>query len=130
MNNYELADVNPEMYRRLSAKMKRSYDEIKKEEWLRYFRNNGIMTKTQVHMMQARIKSRIANDESSWFQKLIGLAYYQFILPKAKDLLTPKELLKVLSKLDILLPVMPNDFWRSVLLALDKAATYAYESLD
>jgi len=99
------------------------------EEWARYFRNNGISTQAQIDIMQAKIKSRIGQ-ESTWFQKLIGQLWYRFILPKSKDLLTPKNLLKILSQLDHLLPYMPSDFWKSVLRALDKAAEYAYDRMD
>jgi hypothetical protein len=130
MPDYTMHKVNPEDYQMLTAKMKRSYLVITQEEWLRYFRNNGIYTQDQVIAMQAQIESRIANQESSLFQKLMGLAWYQFILPRSKDLLTPKNLLKILSKLDHLLPYMPSDFWRSVLKALDKAAEFAYTKLD
>jgi hypothetical protein len=130
MPDYKIADINPEIYKMLTAKMKRSYVEMTRDEWLLYFRNNGIMSQSQIDIMQAKIKDRIANNESNWFKKLLGLAWYRFILPKSKDLLTPKNLLKVLTKLDHLLPYMPSDFWCSVLRALDKAAEYAYDNLD
>ena len=127
---YEPSYSNPELYNMMTAKMKRDYNVMTRDEWLRYFRNNGISTQAQVDEMSEKIANRIANDESSWFQKLMSLVYYKFILPKSQELLTPKNLLKVLSKLDHLLPYMPSDFWKSVLKALDKAAEYAYKSLD
>ena len=130
MPDYKPSYVNPENYNSMLTRMRQSYVAMTGEEWARYFRSNGIYSQSQIDIMQAKIKSRIANQESSWWQKLMGQLWYRFILPKTKDLLTPKNLLKILSQLDHLLPYMPNDFWRSVLKALDKAAEFAYDRMD
>ena len=130
MPEYTFHEADPDNYRSMMRRMEIQYVAMTSEEWARYFRNNGIMTQQQVLDMQSKIEDRISNDESTWFQKLLGLLYYQFILPKSKELLTPKNLLKVLSQLDQLLPYMPSDFWRSVLKALDKAAEFALGRLD
>ena len=130
MPEYTFHEADPDNYRSMMRRMEIQYVAMTSEEWARYFRNNGIMTQQQVLDMQSKIEDRISNDESTWFQKLLGLLYYQFILPKTKELLTPKNLLKVLSQLDQLLPYMPSDFWKSVLKALDKVAEYALAQLD
>ena len=130
MTDYKPSYVNPENYNSMLTKMRQGYVAMTGEEWSRYFRSNGIMTRTQLAEMQAKIKSRIANQESTWWQKLMGQLWYRFVLPKTKDLLTPRNLLKILSQLDKLLPYMPSDFWKSVLKALDKAAEFAYDRMD
>ena len=130
MPEYTYHEANPDNYKSIMRRMQVQCVEMTKQDWLKYFRNNGISTQAQVDELSEKIANRIANDESSWFNKLMGLVYYKFILPKSQELLTPKNLLKVLSKLDHLLPYMPSDFWKSVLKALDKAAEYAYKSLD
>ena len=130
MPEYTFHEADPDNYRSMMRRVQIEYVAMTGDEWARYFRNNGISTRAQLSEMQDKIKSRIANQESTWWQKLIGLFYYRFILPKSKELLTPKNLLKVLSKLDQLLPYMPSDFWRSVLKALDKGAEFALAQLD
>ena len=130
MTEYTYHEANPDDYNRMMSQMQQSYVAMTGEQWAEYFRNNGIATQAQVIAMQDKIKSRIANQESSWWQKLMGRLWYQFVLPKSKELLTPKNLLKVLSQLDQLLPYMPSDFWKSVLKALDKVAEYALAQLD
>jgi hypothetical protein len=130
MPEYIFHEANPDDYNRIMSRMQQSYVAMTGEEWARYFRSYGIATRAQLGEMQAKIKSRITNDESTWWQKLLGQIWYQFVLPKRKDLLTPRNLLKVLSKLDHLLPYMPNDFWETVLRVLDKAAEYAYDKMD
>ena len=130
MTEYKPYIANPDNYKSISTRLQHSYFEMTANEWERYFRKYNIMTKSQIDEIRGKIESRIANDESTLIQKLFGLLWYRFILPKSKDLLTPKNLLKILSQLDNLLPYMPNDFWKSVLKALDKAAEYAYERMD
>ena len=130
MPEYRFNKVDPNNYMSMWRRMQMEYVKMTGEQWALYFRHYGISTQAQVIAMQAKIKSRIANSESSWWQKLMGQLWYQFVLPKSKDLLTPKNLLKVLSQLDQLLPYMPSDFWKSVLKALDKVAEYALAQLD
>lgn len=130
MPEYTFHQVDPDNYKSMTTRLRHSYFEMTANEWAKYFRNNGIYTKAKLDEIQGKIEARIANDESTWWQKLMGQLWYRLILPKSKELLTPKNLLKVLSQLDNLLPYMPNDFWRSVLRALDKAATYAYSRMD
>ena len=130
MPEYTYHEADPDDYNRMMHRMEQGYVAMTGEEWERYFRSNGISTRSEIKAIQAKIESRIANQESSWFQKLRGQIWYKFVLPKSKDLLTPRNLLKVLSKLDHLLPYMPSDFWKSALKALDKAAEFALERLD
>ena len=130
MPEYTYHEANPDDYNRMISRMQQGYVAMTGEEWAAYFRSHGIATQAQVIAMQDKIKSRIANNDSSWWQKLLGQIWYQFVLPKSKELLTPKNLLKVLSQLDQLLPYMPSDFWKSVLKALDKVAEYALAQLD
>ena len=130
MTDYKPHYVNPDNYKSMDTRLRHSYFEMTANEWARYFRNNGIYTQAKLDEIRANLESRIANDESTWWQKLMGQLWYRLILPKSKDLLTPKNLLAILKNLDHLLPYMPTDFWRSVLKALDKAATYAYDRMD
>ena len=130
MPDYTFHQANPDNYKSMTARLRHSYFEMTAKEWEKYFRNNGIYTQAQLDEIQSKIATRIASDKSTWWQKLMGQLWYRFILPKSKELLTPKNLLKILSQLDHLLPYMPNDFWKSVLKALDKAAEFAYDRMD
>ncbi len=101
-----------------------------KEEWNRYFRKRGVGTLEEYEQWRRNLDRQFREAESSWWQKLWGQVWYRIVLPKITELNSPKQIFKVLSKIDKLIPYLPEGYWIGVLKAMDFVADLVYERME
>ena len=139
MPKYEIFGDDPEEWKQLLDPDKDGKDGIApdlkqkientKEEWQIYFRNNGVGSLEEFKLWRNELALQFANRESNWFQRLMGLAWFDGVLPLVRKHLTPKQIIFYLTKLDKFSSLMPNDFFRKLLLLADKAAESVYTKM-
>ncbi len=92
------------------------------EESIRkYMRINGVLSLEDLKVLQEKIDKRIKEDESGWFMQIMQTLWYQARGYLKIDLET---LYWLMSNFDKVADYMPNEFWKSVLLAIDKVGEH------
>lgn len=126
--------ADPNKYKRILANQGKPYPqsdyEMDRLEWDRELRKANVYTRAEFDQWQAELNRKFKESEAGWFKQLFGKLYFDLIIPKSKEYLTPKRLMKLLTNLDQLGPWMPNSTWLKILLFLDKAAEAVYKTMD
>ena len=99
---------------------------ITDERLAQYLRVEHGITLQQVWDAQAALNN-LKFDESNVFQKIVGLIWFTFI--EQTGGITPKMLIKILTQLDQLLPFIPNEMAKKIIMVLDKIAEEVYKKL-
>ena len=129
MPDYKMADINPEDYKPIiNFDPNDNIDFVKPEDLRRYMVQKLNLTPAHIQTALDMLKNHKLV-ESSWWQKLLGYAWYG-ILDLINDQLTPKKLAKILTNLDQLLPYFPTPFAQKLIRVLDKLAESWYKSFE
>jgi hypothetical protein len=102
--------------------VKRKWGSVKRalptnEEIQEYMRTHGILNPDELKVLQDKIAKRIKEAESGWFKSLLASIYYQI---RGQIKIDMKTLYWLMSNFDKVANIMPNEFWKSVILAIDK----------
>jgi hypothetical protein len=95
-----------------------------------YLRKLNLYTKEEFDTWRRELDVKFKEAESSFWQKLWGQIWYRIVLPKAHELNSPKQIFKVLSKIDKLIPYLPEGYWIAVLKGIDWVADLVYENME
>ena len=87
------------------------------EDQKRYMRNNGVLNLDELKTFQDQIAKRIKEAESSWFKSILSSLYYYV---KGQIKIDMETLYWLMSHFDQIAGLMPNEFWKKVIMAIDK----------
>ena len=119
MPDYKIADIDLSKIKRKRARLLRAFPTP--ESIAKYMRENGILTMEELRVLQEKIRQRILEEESGWFSRLMSWAWYEL---QGKFVLDVDTLYMIMSKADVLMPYMPNEFWRNVVKYIDKIGEF------
>jgi hypothetical protein len=122
MPEYKIADIDLSKIKRKRARLLRAFPTP--ESMAKYMLEHGILDMEQLRALQELIKQRIQESESGWFSRLMGWVWYEI---KGKFVLDVGTLYMIMSKADVLIPYMPNSFWKNVVKYIDKIGEYLVE---
>jgi len=127
MTEYKPKFADPNEYVRMGFPVKNRYDKAVCESYLRRL---NLYTREEFEAWKKNLDKQFLERESSWFQKLMGQLWYRLVLPKIGELTSPKQLFKVLSQIDKLIPYLPVGYWTAVLKGIDWVADLVYKNMD
>jgi hypothetical protein len=102
--------------------VKRKWGSLKRalptpEEIQEYMASHGVLSLDDLKVLEDKIAKRIEEAESSWFKSLLSSLWYMGRQYFKIDL---KTLYWLMANFDKVADHMPNEFWKSVILAIDK----------
>jgi len=95
-----------------------------------YLRRLNLRTENELKVWRNELESQFANRESNWLTRMLGLLWYNLLLPNVEKHLTVKQIFKLLGQTDKLIKYLPASKWVYILKAVDWIADVAYESMD
>ena len=125
MPDYKIKDIDLSKIKRKRARLLRAFPTP--ESMVKYMRANGILDMEQLRVLQEQIKQRIKDDESGFLSRLMSWVWYEI---KGKFVLDVDTLYMILSKADVLMPYMPNEFWKNVVKYIDKIGEILVETCE
>jgi len=87
------------------------------EEIQDYMDSHGIISLDDLKILQDKIAKRIKEAESGWFKSILNSLWY---MGRKHFKIDIKTLYWLMSNFDVVADHMPNEFWKSVILAIDK----------
>jgi len=123
--DYKIKDIDLSKIKRKRARLLRAFPTP--ESMVKYMRANGILDMEQLRVLQEQIKQRIKDDESGFLSRLMSWVWYEI---KGKFVLDVDTLYMILSKADVLMPYMPNEFWKNVVKYIDKIGEILVETCE
>ena len=128
MPDYIPVYADPEEYKRMEFRIP---DFIYLEPIVdSYLKRLNLATRKEYDIWRENLEERFKQAESGFLKRLFGQIYFNIIIPKAQEYLTPKKLVWVLTQLDKILPWMPNETFKTVVKTIDSVAEYIYKTMD
>ena len=127
MPEYKPYIADPENYKRHRVSQEEDYEKYISQVYLRRL---NLFTRDELVVFVEELKRKFNERESTWWTRVWGQIWYNLFLPNLNEVLTVKQVFKLLSKTDQLIKYLPQSKWVYLLRGIDWVADLAYESLD